>query len=207
MHKTAQAWFTGGPAAPAASAGESQPSLLADWNSYAASRPDASSSSPLPFDIEAAVRSANDTVSGTFSVVTKGVRELPGSFQSATSSFPSGKALMYFGLFLATGIFFVFIAFALFLPVMVIMPQKFAICFTLGCGLIIASIFALKGPASQFAHMTSMERLPFTGALIGCMVGSISCLLHHILLSWGFQWIEIYLLESLVISNELFWPH
>ncbi|OEL16542.1 hypothetical protein BAE44_0022439, partial [Dichanthelium oligosanthes] len=158
MHKTAQAWFTGGTAASSAAAGESQPSLLADWNSYAATRTDASSSSPLPFDIEAAVRSANDTVSGTFSSVTKGVRELPGSFQSATSSFPSGKALMYFGLFLATGIFFVFIAFALFLPVMVLMPQKFAICFTLGCALIIASLFALKGPANQLVHMTSKEK-------------------------------------------------
>ncbi|GJN00961.1 hypothetical protein PR202_ga18188 [Eleusine coracana subsp. coracana] len=158
MHKTAQAWFTGGTAASTATSSESQPSLLADWNSYAATRSDASSSaSPLPFDIEAAVRTANDTVSGTFSSVTKGVRELPGSFQSATSSFPSGKALMYFGLFLASGIFFVFIAFTLFLPVMVLMPQKFAISFTLGCALIIASLFALKGPANQFAHMTSKE--------------------------------------------------
>uniref|UniRef100_A0A453RDS9 Vesicle transport protein n=1 Tax=Aegilops tauschii subsp. strangulata TaxID=200361 RepID=A0A453RDS9_AEGTS len=66
---------------------------------------------------------------------------------------------MYFGLFLATGIFFVFIAFTLFLPVMVLMPQKFAICFTLGCALIIASLFALKGPANQLAHMTSKEKL------------------------------------------------
>jgi hypothetical protein len=65
MHKTAQAWFTGGTAASSAAASESQPSLLADWNSYAAARSDASS--PLSFDIEAAVRSANDTVSGTFS--------------------------------------------------------------------------------------------------------------------------------------------
>ena len=91
--------------------------------------------------------------------MSKGVRELPGSFQGATSSFPSGKALTYFGLFLATGIFFVFIAFTLFLPVMVLMPQKFAICFTLGCALIIASLFALKGPANQLAHMTSKEVL------------------------------------------------
>jgi hypothetical protein len=100
--------------------------------------------------------------------VTKGVRELPGSFQSATSSFPSGKALMYFGLFLATGIFFVFIAFALFLPVMVLMPQKFAISFTLGCALIIASLFALKGPANQLAHMTSKEvmQLPRSALLL-----------------------------------------
>jgi hypothetical protein len=49
---------------------------------------------------------------------------------------------MYFGPFLASGIFFVFIAFTLSLPVMVIMPQKFAISFTLGCALIIASLCA-----------------------------------------------------------------
>jgi hypothetical protein len=40
---------------------------------------------------------------------------------------------------------------------MVLMPQKFAISFTLGCALIIASLFALKGPANQLAHMTSKE--------------------------------------------------
>lgn len=89
--------------------------------------------------------------------VSKGVRELPGNFQSATSNVPSGKALMYFGLFLATGVFFIFIAFTMFLPVMVLMPQKFAICFTLGCCFIIGSFFALKGPKNQLAHMFSKE--------------------------------------------------
>jgi len=64
---------------------------------------------------------------------------------------------MYFGLFLATGVFFVFIAFTLFLPVIVLVPQKFAICFTLGCGFIIGSFFALKGPKNQLAHMSSKE--------------------------------------------------
>lgn len=89
--------------------------------------------------------------------VSKGVRDLPGNLQSATSTVPSGKALMYFGLFLATGVFFVFIAFTMFLPVMVLMPQKFAICFTLGCIFIIGSFFALKGPKNQLAHMSSKE--------------------------------------------------
>ncbi|XP_037459317.1 protein transport protein SFT2-like [Triticum urartu] len=201
MQKTAQSWFTGGSASPSTAA-ESQPSLLADWNSYAATRSDVSSSSPLPFDIEAAVRSANDTVSGTFNVVSKGVRELPGSFQGATSSFPSGKALMYFGLFLATGIFFVFIAFTLFLPVMVLMPQKFAICFTLGCALIIASLFALKGPANQLAHMTSKERLPFTVGFTGCMVGTIyvSMVLHSYFLSVIFSILQVLALAYYTIS-------
>jgi hypothetical protein len=89
--------------------------------------------------------------------VSKGVRDLPGNLQSATSNVPSGKALMYFGLFLATGVFFVFIAFTMFLPVMVLMPQKFAICFTLGCSFIIGSFFALRGPTNQLAHMSSKE--------------------------------------------------
>jgi len=92
-----------------------------------------------------------------FNRVSKGVRELPGNFQNAASSVPSGKSLMYFGLLLASGVFFIFIAFTMFLPVMVLMPQKFALCFTLGCAFIIGSFFALKGPKNQFAHMTSKE--------------------------------------------------
>lgn len=97
------------------------------------------------------------THSTIISRVTKGVRDLPGNFQSATSTIPSGKALMYFGLFLASGVFFVFIAFTLFLPVIVLVPQKFALCFTFGCAFIIGSFFALRGPKNQFSHMTSKE--------------------------------------------------
>lgn len=89
--------------------------------------------------------------------VSKGVRDIPGKLQSATSSMPSGKALMYFGLLLASGVFFIFIALTMFLPVMVLMPQKFPSCFTLGCGFIIGSFFALRGPQNQLAHMSSME--------------------------------------------------
>ncbi|MCI46971.1 protein transport protein SFT2-like, partial [Trifolium medium] len=44
-------------------------SLLADWNSYASAQSSQDDDSAnFPFDIESAVRSANDTVSGTFSV-------------------------------------------------------------------------------------------------------------------------------------------
>lgn len=47
---------------------QSGSSLLADWNSYAASRDFEEDTGSLGFDIESAVRSANDTVSGTFNV-------------------------------------------------------------------------------------------------------------------------------------------
>ncbi|KAK9689584.1 hypothetical protein RND81_09G069000 [Saponaria officinalis] len=202
--KSAQTWFSGGDAA-ATTTSSTQPgtSLLADWNSYASSQDNSGDfSSALGFDIESAVRSANDTVSGTFSVVTKGVRELPGNLQSATSNVPSGKALMYFGLLLAAGVFFVFIAFTMFLPVMVLMPQKFAICFTLGCGFIVGSFFALRGPSNQLAHMSTKERLPFSLGMLCCMVGTIyvSMVLHSYILSVLFSILQVLALTYYAIS-------
>ncbi|PRQ35019.1 protein transport protein SFT2 [Rosa rugosa] len=203
MQKMAQEWFSGGSTGAGGDSQQPASSLLADWNSYAASQSaEDSSSSALGFDLESAVRSANDTVSGTFSVVSKGVRDLPGNLQSATSSVPSGKALMYFGLFLATGVFFVFIAFTMFLPVMVLMPQKFAICFTLGCAFIIGSFFALKGPKNQFVHMSSKERLPFTLGFLGSMVGTIyvSMVLHSYILSVFFSVLQVLALAYYAVS-------
>ncbi|PHU07908.1 hypothetical protein BC332_24397 [Capsicum chinense] len=199
MHKTAQSWFTGG---PSNDVDKNPSSLLADWNAYAADQDNQGSSSDLGFDLEAAVRTANDKVSGTFNVVSKGVKGLPGSFQSATSNVPSGRSLMYFGLFLAAGVFFIFIAFTMFLPVMVLMPQKFAICFTIGCAFIIGSFFALKGPKNQLTHMTSKERLPFTGVFIGSMVGTVyvSMVLHSYILSVLFSVIQVFALSYYVIS-------
>lgn len=183
--------------------GSSSSSLLADWNSYASSQQyQDPSNSAISFDLESAVRSANNTVTGTFSVVSKSVRDIPGNFQSATSSVPSGKALLYFGLFLASGVFFIFIAFTLFLPVMVIMPQKFALCFTLGCGFIIGSFFALKGPKYQLAHMLSKERLPFTLVFLGSMIGTIyvSMVLHSYFLSVIFSVVQVLSLGYYAIS-------
>lgn len=204
MQKTAQAWFTGGPSSGSFNdkqKSSSSTSLLADWNAYAAAsqEPDPSSSA---FDLEAAVRTTTDKVTGTFSVVTKGVKELPGNFQYATSSVPSGKSLLYFGVFLAVGVFFIFIAFTMFLPVIVLVPQKFAICFTIGCTLIVGSFFALKGPKNQLAHMFSKERLPVTLVSIGSMVGTIyvSMVLHSYILSVLFSVLQVFALLYYAIS-------
>ncbi|XP_010446136.1 PREDICTED: protein transport protein sft2-like, partial [Camelina sativa] len=210
MEKLAKEWFSmsgtssSGVQPPPSSQQQQQQtgtSLLADWNSYAASRDfeEDTGGTTLSFDIESAVRSANDTVSGTFNVVSKGVRD---NLQSATSSMPSGKALMYFGLLLASGVFFIFIAFTMFLPVMVLMPQKFAICFTLGCGFIIGSFFALRGPQNQLAHMSSTERLPLTLGFIATMVGTIyvSMVLHSYILSVIFSALQVVALAYYCIS-------
>lgn len=95
---------------------------------------------------------------------------------------------MYFGLLLASGVFFVFIAFTLFLPVIVLVPQKFALCFTAGCGFIIGSFFALKGPVNQFNHMTSKEVCHITSSnklfyylprVASSLIFSSSCFLYQ----------------------------
>ncbi|KAL0320910.1 UNVERIFIED_CONTAM: protein transport protein SFT2 [Sesamum radiatum] len=138
----------------------------------------------------------------SFARVSKGVKDLPGNFQSATSNIPSGKALVYFGLLLASGVFFVFIAFTLFLPVIVLVPQKFAICFTVGCAFIIGSFFALRGPKNQFNHMSSKERLPFTLGFLGSMIGTIyvSMVLHSYVLSVLFSVLQVLALAYYAIS-------
>lgn len=204
--QTAQAWFSGGPSVR--NPPKHSSSLLADWNSYAASRSgEDDGSSATGFDIEAAVRTANDKFSGTYSAglltrVSKSMKEFPGSFQTATSSVPSAKDLLYFALLLATGMLFIFIAFTMFLPVMVLMPQKFAICFTLGCGFIIGSFSALKGPKNQLAHMFSKKRLPFTLLFTGSMVGTIyvSMVLHSYVLSVFFSLLQVLALSYYAIS-------
>ncbi|KAF8658969.1 hypothetical protein HU200_058807 [Digitaria exilis] len=62
-------WFSSGsgPSSTAAPS-SSQPSLLAEWNSYAAARSADDAGDGFGIDIEAAVRSANDRVAGTFGV-------------------------------------------------------------------------------------------------------------------------------------------
>ncbi|KAL1185208.1 hypothetical protein V6Z11_A01G099400 [Gossypium hirsutum] len=198
-----RAWFSGGSSGNDEEQGKEGSSLLSDWNSYAASKEaEEGTTTVFGFDLESAARSANDTVTGTFNVVSKGVRDLPGNLQSATSSVPSGKAFIYFGLFLAAGVFFVFIAFTMFLPVMVLLPQKFAICFTLGCGFIIGSFFALRGPKNQLAHMSSKERLPFALGFIGSMVGTmyVSMVLHSYILSVLFSVVQVLALAYYAVS-------
>ncbi|KAG0464433.1 hypothetical protein HPP92_020052 [Vanilla planifolia] len=202
MQRTAQAWFSGDHSGSVPKGGGSS-SLLADWNSYAASRSgEDGRTSSIGIDIEAAVRTANDKVTGTFNVFSKSMKGLPGSFPAPTSRVPSGKALMYFGLLLASGVFFIFIAFSIFLPVMALVPQKFAICFTLGCTFVIGSFFALKGPKAQLLHMLSKKRLPFTFGFIGSMVGTIyvSVVLHSYILSVFFSMLQVLALSYYAIS-------
>ncbi|KAF6164949.1 hypothetical protein GIB67_037463 [Kingdonia uniflora] len=188
MQKHSQSWFLGGPSTNDDPKSSSS-SLLADWNSYAAASKASERREWIRVDIEAAVRSANDTVSGTFNVVSKGVRDLPGNLQSATSNVPSGKSLTH-GVD-ASEICYLFYAW---------------VCFIIG------SFFALKGPKNQLQHMLSQEdftcsrlslqRLPSTLGFVGSMVGTIyvSMVLHSYILSVLFSVLQVIALSYYAIS-------
>ena len=63
-----QSWFAGGPSTTSSFNDQQPKSLLADWNAYAASQDSDDSSSALGFDLEAAVRTTSDKVTGTFNL-------------------------------------------------------------------------------------------------------------------------------------------
>lgn len=70
MQKMAQGWFTQGGSSGSDNQLKTSSSLLADWNSYAESQAadDSTFNMGIGLDLESAVRSANETVSGTFNV-------------------------------------------------------------------------------------------------------------------------------------------
>ncbi|GBG86043.1 hypothetical protein CBR_g40944 [Chara braunii] len=169
-------------------------SVLAEWKDYVEgrNRSDGGGGASGTFDLESGrddvpplIKSVNETIGGVFTSVTKGMRELPGNMQQAAQSMPSRKAVMYFGVMMSTGVLFLFLSFTIFLPVMALAPQKFAVSFTIGCLFVMGSFFVLKGPKQQLQHMLSMDRLPFTAAFVGSIVTTVysSMVLHSYPLS------------------------
>lgn len=79
---------------------------------------------------------------------------------------------MYFFSFLGGGVLFLFMAFFIGLPTLLLSPSKFALFFTLGCCFVLSGFASLKGWRSQMAHMLERERLPFSAggwaALVPC---------------------------------------
>jgi hypothetical protein len=63
--------------------------LLSEWNSYAAARSAEDAGDGFGIDIEAAVRSANDRVAGTFGVYVNPTSFIPPLFVRAASAAPS----------------------------------------------------------------------------------------------------------------------
>lgn len=74
-----------------------------------------------------------------------------------------------------------------FLPVIILVPSKFAMTFSMGSALLLASLGALKGWQQMFGHMASKERLPFTAAYVAALASTMyaSLVMQSYLLSLG----------------------
>jgi len=86
-----------------------------------------------------------------------------------TRRLPSGQQMVYFFSFLGGGVLFLFMAFFIGLPTLLLSPSKFALFFTLGCCFVMSGFAALKGWRSQMSHMLQRERLPFSAGRAACL--------------------------------------
>lgn len=165
-------------------------SLLSDWQSYqqqtdveaggVAGRAQELGGSILTF-----FRSGYTTVSDGISNASVPTLE--------SSGIPTGEQLMYFLSLLGGGLFFLFMAFFVFLPVVILAPSKFALSFTIGCCLVLWGFAALKGWRKQAAQMLARDRLPFTAGYLGSVLLTLyaSVVLKSYLLSLGASALQV----------------
>ncbi|MCJ1368308.1 protein transport protein sft2 [Acarospora aff. strigata] len=105
--------------------------------------------------------------------------------------------LLIFGAFNLAALACFVICFALF-PVLSLKPRKFAILWSFGSVLFLASWAVLMGPLTYARHLLSTPRLPFTAAYLG----SISLTLYFAV---GLHSTLLTLLSSLVQLAALLW--
>lgn len=84
----------------------------------------------------------------------------------------SRERWMYFFIGVALGIGLMSLAFA-FLPMIVLMPQKFALLYTLGSLCFLASFAVLRGHVAFLKHLISRSRLAFSATYVVSMVGTL----------------------------------
>ncbi|RGB25819.1 Got1/Sft2-like family-domain-containing protein [Rhizophagus diaphanus] len=77
-----------------------------------------------------------------------------------------------FGVCMAAGVLCFLIAF-LTLPLLALKPRKFAVTYTMGSVLVLMSFALLHGPIAHLKHIFSRERIPFTVAYLGSMIGTL----------------------------------
>jgi hypothetical protein len=106
---------------------------------------------------------------------------------------PSGTEFVYFaGLICGAAVFF-FLAFFLFLPMLVIAPGKFALSFTCGSICTMAAMMMLSGWKAGLNHMISPERLSFTVIYLGSMAATLyaAVSMRSYVLSLGFSVVQV----------------
>eukprot|EP00882_Tetradesmus_deserticola_P020687 GHRQ01022351.1.p1 GENE.GHRQ01022351.1~~GHRQ01022351.1.p1 ORF type:complete len:240 (+),score=89.54 GHRQ01022351.1:175-894(+) len=150
------------------------PSLLADWASYQqksdveAGVGTAAAGAGISAKAEEVGSSITSFFRSGYTAVSDGVTNI--STTGLENTIPSGQQMVHFFSFLGVGVLFLFLAFFIGLPTLLLSPSKFALFFTIGCCLVLSGFAALKGWRAQMQHMMARERLPFSAGYIGSVV-------------------------------------
>ena len=88
---------------------------------------------------------------------------------------------------------FFFLLAGMFLPTVILLPQKFVFCFTLGSICFMTAFAMIQGPKDFIVGLFEKDRLPFTAAYIGSILGTLySCLfLKWYIVIFGFSALQV----------------
>ncbi|KAK3250682.1 hypothetical protein CYMTET_39949 [Cymbomonas tetramitiformis] len=124
-----------------------------------------------------------------------GVNTIKSGVQDGVNSLQtlSTKRLMYFGLLVFMGGFFMVLAIFVGLPVVILAPAKFAICFTMSSLCNMGAVTAIRGPQQQLNHLVAPERLPFSACYLTSMLGTLwaAMIYHSYMLSIIFSAVQV----------------
>lgn len=89
-----------------------------------------------------------------------------------------------------------------FLPIVIISPHKFALLFTMGSALMLASFSFLRGHMAFFSHLASVSRLPFSLCYGLSLVGTLYCslVMNSYVLTLVFSIVQVVALCYFLVS-------
>lgn len=125
--------------------------------------------------------------------------------RSATTSISeitiSRQTWMYFFGCASLGIALIGLSF-MFLPMIVLFPQKFALLFTLGSLSLLTSLSILRGHTAFIKHLMSWNRVPFSSTYILSMLGTLwaSLVRRSYLLTIAFSSVQVCALAYFLVS-------
>jgi hypothetical protein len=105
--------------------------------------------------------------------VVSGTKSAMGSATEMTvATMNAAKNMPYIIILCAVGFFFFMIA-MFYLPMALLVPQKFSLAFAVACGCLLGAVALIKGnPSEFFMSFLSMEKIKFTIAYAVCFVGT-----------------------------------
>lgn len=84
------------------------------------------------------------------------------------------ERMTMFAVFAVAGTICMIMAFT-FLPFVILSPHKFALLFTMGSALWLASFSFLRGHMAFFKNISSLDRLPFSASYLVSLIGTLYC--------------------------------